>query len=240
MLRKIVPYFLLTILLAAGVFAQDTATPAKASTTSASSEEPKRAPIFRPNKDQIMQVQKILKAKKLYDLDADGKYNDETRTGIKSFQKDHGLKETGTLNRATLEAFGVELTDKQKLIPASPNSYVAASGNKTPKPVAASASSSGQSGSSDPDKPKRVIFRATGDQIIAAQKLLKSKAMYSGEETGKLSDETREGLKKFQEWAKIKVTGTLNAITLEKMGIPLTDKQKADAAAAAATAGKSD
>jgi hypothetical protein len=33
----------------------------------------------------------------------------------------------------------------------------------------------------------------------------------------------------------IKVTGTLNAITLEKMGIELTDKQKADRAATAKT-----
>jgi hypothetical protein len=32
-----------------------------------------------------------------------------------------------------------------------------------------------------------------------AQKLLKQQSMYSGEETGKLDDPTREGLKKYQE-----------------------------------------
>ena len=58
--------------------------------------------------------------------------------------------------------------------------------------------------------------------------------MYSGEATGKLDDSTRDGLKKYQEANKIKVTGTLNAATLEKMGIALTDAQKANVAAQAA------
>jgi len=42
-----------------------------------------------------------------------------------------------------------------------------------------------------------------------------------------LDDATREGLKKYQTAESIKVTGTLNRLTLEKMGITLTDKQKA-------------
>ena len=58
--------------------------------------------------------------------------------------------------------------------------------------------------------------------------------MYTGEQTGKLDDPTRDGLKKYQDVNKLKVTGTLNAITLEKMGISLTDSQKANVAAQAA------
>ena len=50
--------------------------------------------------------------------------------------------------------------------------------------------------------------------------------MYAGEQTGKLDDPTRDGLKKYQEANGLKVTGTLNQVTLEKMGIALTDKQK--------------
>jgi hypothetical protein len=53
--------------------------------------------------------------------------------------------------------------------------------------------------------------------------------MYAGEESGKLDDATREGLKKYQEANGVKVTGTLNAATLEKMSIPLTDAQKGNA-----------
>ena len=53
--------------------------------------------------------------------------------------------------------------------------------------------------------------------------------MYDGEETGKLDDATRESLKKFQSENGLKSTGTLNQLTLEKMGIELTDKQKENA-----------
>lgn len=77
------------------------------------------------------------------------------------------------------------------------------------------------------NKKRGPIFRATKDQIKQAQAMLKQRGFYMGEETGKLDDDTRAGLKKFQEAEGLKVTGTLNRVTLEKMNIPLTDKQKA-------------
>src|SRR5882672_3111431 len=70
------------------------------------------------------------------------------------------------------------------------------------------------------------VFRATKDQINQAQSLLKSRGFYAGETVGKLDDATREGLRKYQQAEGLKVTGTLNKITLEKMNITLTDKQK--------------
>ena len=70
------------------------------------------------------------------------------------------------------------------------------------------------------------VFRATADQIKQAQAILKQRSFYSGEQTGKLDDATRAGLKKFQEAEALKTTGTLNKTTLEKMNITLTDKQK--------------
>ena len=78
------------------------------------------------------------------------------------------------------------------------------------------------------NKPKRgPIFRATADQIKQAQAILKQRNFYSGEETGKLSPETRAGLKLYQAAEGLKATGTLNKVTLVKMGITLTEKQKA-------------
>ena len=71
------------------------------------------------------------------------------------------------------------------------------------------------------------IFRATKDQINQAQAILKQRGFYAGEQLGKLDDATRAGLRKFQEAEGLKVTGTLNKITLEKMNITLTEKQKA-------------
>jgi len=71
------------------------------------------------------------------------------------------------------------------------------------------------------------VFRATKEQINQAQGILKARGFYTGEQVGKLDDATREGLRKFQQAEGLKVTGTLNKITLEKMNIPLTEKQKA-------------
>jgi peptidoglycan hydrolase-like protein with peptidoglycan-binding domain len=74
---------------------------------------------------------------------------------------------------------------------------------------------------------RKPIFRANADQIKQAQAILKQRGFYSGEQTGKLGDDTRDALKKYQQAEGLKVTGTLNKVTLEKMGIALTDKQKA-------------
>jgi len=74
---------------------------------------------------------------------------------------------------------------------------------------------------------RKPIFRANADQIKQAQTLLKQRSFYNGEQTGKLTSDTREGLRKYQQAEGLKVTGTLNKVTLQKMGIALTDKQKA-------------
>ena len=71
------------------------------------------------------------------------------------------------------------------------------------------------------------IFRANKEQINQAQAILKERGFYAGEQIGKLDDATREGLRKYQQAEGLKVTGTLNKITLEKMNITLTEKQRA-------------
>ena len=77
-----------------------------------------------------------------------------------------------------------------------------------------------------PAKKRGPVFRANKDQIKQAQAIVKERGFYAGEQTGKLDADTRAGLKKYQAAENLKVTGTLNKITLEKMGITLTDKQK--------------
>ena len=75
-------------------------------------------------------------------------------------------------------------------------------------------------------KKRGPVFRASKEQIKQAQAIVKERGFYAGDPTGKLDDDTRAGLKKYQAAESLKVTGTLNKITLEKMGIPLTEKQK--------------
>ena len=88
-------------------------------------------------------------------------------------------------------------------------------------------SSSGRSSATRTKAPRKPIFRASKDQIQQAQKILKDKGFYNGEQSGKLDDDTRAGLRKYQTAENIKVTGTLNKLTLERMGVTLTDKQRA-------------
>ena len=70
------------------------------------------------------------------------------------------------------------------------------------------------------------IFRAAPEQIKQAQAILKQRGFYNGDQTDKLNPETRAGLRKYQQAEGLKVTGTLNKATLEKMGIALTERQK--------------
>jgi peptidoglycan hydrolase-like protein with peptidoglycan-binding domain len=90
----------------------------------------------------------------------------------------------------------------------------------------ANSSKTSPASAANPAAKRKPPFRATKDQIKQVQGILKQRGFYSGEETGKLDDNTRAGLRKYQEVENIKITGTLNKLTLEKMGVTLTDKQK--------------
>jgi peptidoglycan hydrolase-like protein with peptidoglycan-binding domain len=88
-------------------------------------------------------------------------------------------------------------------------------------------STAANSNAATPKKKRGPVFRALKDQIKQAQTILKQRSFYSGDATGKLDEATREGLRKYQMAEGLKVTGTLNAATLQKMGITLTNKQQA-------------
>jgi len=190
---KFVTAILVSLLLSLSVNAQLGAQP------SASKPATTKGPVFRANKEQISQAQRTLK------LPESGKIDTATRVAIMQFQSGNSLRATGTLNRATLEKMGIQLTEAQKKIPVSASSLPKAPNERTARGP---------------------VFRANKDQITAAQRMMKQRGMFNGSETGKLDDETRVALKSYQERNGLKVTGTLNAATLQKMGIGLTDKQR--------------
>ncbi len=194
-MKKLVYAIALSLFLSFAIFAQDTAPKPTPKPEMAKTTKP-RKPSFRATKDQVMTAQKMLK------LTETGKNNPETKTAIKKYQADNGLKTNGSLNRETLEKMGIDLTDKQKSMPMKTASM--------DKPIK---DSSGKA-------PRKAVFRASKEQIMQVQKMLKV------EETGKLNDTTREAIKKYQDTNAVKVTGTLNKETLVKMGVELTDKQK--------------
>lgn len=186
--------------------------PQKTAPNASGQTQKQRKPPFRATKDQIVQVQRMLKVAET------GKMDDAFRAEIRKYQASNGLRSTGTLNRATLEKMGVVLTEKQSAIPVDPNSFA----------------------SSDSKRSNRgPVFRATKDQITAAQRMLKLKGHLASDPTGKLDPDTRAALRLYQEANGIKATGTLNAATLEKMGIALTEQQKANAISGNQTTGSS-
>lgn len=167
--------------------------------------KPKRV-VFRVSKEQITEAQTMLKSTGAFDGEIDGKYSKSLRAAIRDYQSANGLKRKGSLNRATLEKMGFELSEAQSAIPVNPNDIA----------------SEGSSG-----RKRGPVFRATKDQIVEVQSMLRSKGLYSGEDTGKLNPDTRNAIKEWQSANGVKVTGTLNKITLEAMGVELTEKQKA-------------
>ena len=190
-MKKMLHVFLIIISLCVLVNAQSTTTQLQSTTNSATKT---KKPSFRANKDQISAAQKLLKVTET------GKLSSADKAALKAYQKENGLKSTGSLNRATLEKMGIPLTDKQKEIPVDQNSFLKVKSTETTS--------------------RKAVFKATKDQVMQAQKLV------SVSETGKLDDPTREALKKYQAENGLKATGTLNKDTLVKMGIELTDKQK--------------
>lgn len=196
-MNRFIIFLCLALLVCVPAYAQSTQS--SVGKTNSQSDKP-RKPIFRATKDQIIQVQRKLGSPET------GKMDDPFRAEIKKFQADNGLRQTGTLNRATLEKMGIELTQPQREIPVDPKSFASADDKKSSK--------------------RGPVFRATKDQVIAAQRVLKDKKFFSGEPTGSLDDATRAALKMYQEANGMKPTGTLNQATLEKMRIELTEKQK--------------
>jgi peptidoglycan hydrolase-like protein with peptidoglycan-binding domain len=55
----------------------------------------------------------MLKKKGMYAGEETGKLNPETRAAIGEWQTQNSVKKTGTLNKETLEAMKIELTDRQ-------------------------------------------------------------------------------------------------------------------------------
>lgn len=228
MLKSLLLLLTIFVITATAAVAQGSSATPSATPAATSEAKPKKA-VFRSTKDQVKEAQTMLKSSNVFSGDVTGVSSAEWKTAVKTYQGDNGLAKTGSLNRATLEKMGIKLTDKQKEIPVNPD-HIASGDSKPTKSTGKTKTAKAETKTTD--GPKRPApFRATRDQIEAAQKILRDGKMLTGGEDGKLDDLTREGLGKYQEANKIKVTKTLNAGTLEKMGIALTDKQKEQVAA---------
>jgi len=241
MVRRSFILVCISLLAAMGALAQGDTT-AKPTAAATVTETAKSTVRFTPNKDQIMQGQKVLKEAKLYTGDATGVYNNDTRAAIRTWQKDNGIPVTGNFNRATLEKMGIAITDKQKgasaTVSASADGVTSGPSAGRSKSTASSKPAPASDGATAPTTasgPKRPApFQATNEQIKQLQQKLIDAKLFTGAADGQRSDALKAAITKYQSSNGLKSTGGINAATLEKAGIALTDKQKEQVAAQAA------
>ena len=62
-------------------------------------------------RDQVAKAATALKKQGLYKGDVSGKWSPELHAAVEAFQKSHGLKETGRLNKETRKALGIDQAD---------------------------------------------------------------------------------------------------------------------------------
>ena len=206
-MRKLHLLIFVVLALAFSIQAQTSTNNSSSSSSTAETKEKKK--VFRATKDQITQAQKMLKEKGKYAGAEDGKYNDDFRASVKGFQGENGLKKSGGLNRATLEKMGIALTDTQKEIPVNPNDLASADAVK--------------------NHPSNAVLFSAPAKIKSRKfkRNLKPAECMRAKRPENSMIRRATAIKKWQTANGVKVTGTLNKETLEKMGIELTEKQKA-------------
>ncbi len=87
---------------------------ASSTSTSSSTESSIKKKTFRPTKSQITAAQEKLKSSGSYSGPTDGRYNDDFRAGLKTYQESNGLDPSGKLDEETVVKMGIPLTDSQK------------------------------------------------------------------------------------------------------------------------------
>ena len=230
MLRKFLLLLSVSLIFVSAPLAQGTS--AETAAPKATPAPEKKPATFRSTKAQVIEAQTLLKAKKLYNGEASGTSNTEWKASVKTYQGENGLAKTGSLNRATLEKMEIKLTEKQAEIPVDPKHLAATDAKPTKATDKATTTKTETTTSVGPKRP--APFQANKDQITALQTKLKDAKLFTGNADGERSDALKDAVKKYQETNGLNATGGINAATLGKMGIALTDKQKEQVAAQAA------
>lgn len=229
MLKRL--FLLVSILVIASFAVSAQGSSGSAATPSATPAATTKKPVFRSTKEQVKEAQTMLRSSKIFSGEVTGVSSADWKTAVKTYQGDNGLAKTGSLNRATLEKMGIKLTDKQKEIPVNPD-HIASDDSKSTKTEAKTETKTEAKTTDGPKRP--APFSANKDQITALQTKLKEAKLFDGAADGERSDALKTAVKKYQEANGLNATGGINAATLTKAGIELTDKQKEQVAAQAA------
>lgn len=151
---------------------------------------------FGDSGQKVEKLQRALQLKKCYDGAVDGKFGNQTREALETYQKKHKLPVTGKADYDTLRSiFG---------------SAVETDAKNDPK-------MKGITSISQIEVPNTTHKNNSGKHVTALQQALKLKGCYTAAISGKYDDLTVEAVKKYQQKAGLTADGVAGNSTIKKL-----------------------
>ena len=164
------------------------------------------------SREQIVEMQRALIARNLYQGEADGVWGPKTESAVKNFQTQSGLESTGVLNEPTARALGLDTStmDRQTV-----------SGTDAPAPAGTVA----QPQAKIEDSTTNVkLDTLSQDQAREMQQRLQLLGYYRGPVDGKVGEGTRAALQRyFQHQADLARQGVISNATIGMFGTEVSD-----------------
>lgn len=190
------------------------------------SEEKVIGPVsgFNP---RVREMQEVLKSTGLYSGPTDGMMSRDVRTAIKGFQKTHGLKPTGIVDKTT---YAVLNKEKEKIknrsrgsSRAKPISIQAVSARLKPQESKDDAPADSKAKLQDEIMGYRLKSKERTKQVQTA---LKKAGFYNGEIDGKMGLRTKAAIAAFQKTKGLNPDGVAGQQTFDALKVYLDKKPK--------------
>jgi peptidoglycan hydrolase-like protein with peptidoglycan-binding domain len=163
-------------------------------------------------REQIVEMQRALIARNLYQGEADGVWGPKTESAVKNFQTQSGLESTGVLNEPTARALGLDTSSMDRQ---------AVSGSDAPAPTGTVAPSPAKIEDSTTNVKLETLSQ---DQAREMQQRLQLLGYYRGPVDGKVGEGTRAALQRyFQHQADLARQGVISNATIGMFGTEVSD-----------------
>lgn len=196
-------------------------------------------------REQILQMQRALTARNLYQGKIDGVWGAKTESALRNFQTQSGLEATGELNDASARALGIDGTKvgvvtEPAVVTRTERQPVAGTDRATsPPPAPAAVPSTGAAaspaaGTATPHSQPALEDGATNIQLTSLsqeqaremQQRLQLLGYYRGPVDGKVGEGTRSALRNyFQRQAELAERGVINNSAISLFGTNVDDVQ---------------
>jgi peptidoglycan hydrolase-like protein with peptidoglycan-binding domain len=172
---------------------------------------PSNAPAL--SRQQMMEMQRALTARNLYQGDVDGVWGPKTASAVRNFQTQSGLEVTGTLDEPTARALGIDDTVERQPV----------SGTDAPMPSVGTATPQSQPQLEDATTNVQ-LGSLSQEQARQMQQRLQLLGFYRGAIDGKIGEGTRAALSRyFQRQAQLAQQGVISNSAISLFGTEVND-----------------